>query len=47
MKKSKRNIQVNATSGYKYIEGPTIILKGDYLKNFGFPIDTKVFAELA
>lgn len=47
MQKSKRSIKVNATSGYKYKDVPTITLKGNYLKNFGFPIDTKVSVELA
>ena len=42
MQKSKRNIKVNATSGYKYKDVPTITLKGDYLKEFGFSIGARV-----
>ena len=47
MKKMKRNIKVNATSGYKYKPVPTIILKGNYLEQYGFTIDTKVVVELS
>lgn len=36
----KRKIKVNATSGYKYKDTPTIQLKGSYLEQFGFSIDT-------
>lgn len=43
----KRDIKVNATSGYKYKEVPTITLKGDYLKAFGFTINTRVSVELS
>lgn len=47
MQKTRRDIKVNATSGYKYKEVPTITLKGDYLKEFGFPINTRVSVELS
>jgi len=38
----ERRIKVNATSGYKYKSVPTLMLKGEYLNAFGFPVDTKV-----
>lgn len=38
----ERKVKVNATSAYKYKQVPTLTLKGDYLKAFGFNIDTKV-----
>ena len=38
----ERKIKVNSTSGYKYKNVPTLQLKGQYFKSFGFPIDTKV-----
>ena len=38
----ERRIKVNSTSGYKYKNVPTLQLKGQYFKSFGFPIDTKV-----
>lgn len=42
----ERKIKVNATSGYKYKSVPTLMLKGDYLNSFGFPVDTKVSVKL-
>ena len=42
----ERKIKVNATSGYKYKSVPTLMLKGDYLNAFGFPVDTKVSVKL-
>ena len=47
MQKTKRNIKVNATSGYKYKQVPTIILKGNYLEQYGFTIDTKLEIEMS
>lgn len=41
-----RQIKVNATSGYKYKDVPTLMLKGDYLNAFGFTIGTKVSVRL-
>lgn len=38
----ERKVKVHATSGYHYKATPTIQLKGNYLKSFGFDIDTKV-----
>lgn len=42
----ERKIKVNATSGYRYKDVPTLMLKGEYLNAFGFPIDTKVSVKL-
>lgn len=42
----ERKIKVNATSGYKYKDVPTLMLKGAYLNAFGFGIDTKVSVNL-
>lgn len=42
----ERKLKVNATSGYKYKQVPTLMLKGDYLNDFGFDIDTKVSVKL-
>ena len=42
----ERKIKVNASSGYKYKSVPSLLLKGEYLKSFGFPIDTKVSVKL-
>lgn len=43
----KRKIKVNATSGYKYKDTPTIQLKGFYLEQFGFSIDTPLNISLS
>ena len=42
----ERKLKVNATSGYKYKNTPTIQLKGDYLSQFGFSIDTPLIISL-
>lgn len=42
----ERKIKVHASSAYKFKQVPTLMLKGDYLKNFGFNIDTKVSVKL-
>lgn len=42
-----RKIKVNESSGYKYKSVPQILLKGKYLNQFGFPIDTKVSVTLS
>ncbi|MBQ4059600.1 MAG: SymE family type I addiction module toxin [Lachnospiraceae bacterium] len=42
----ERKIKVHASSAYKYKQVPTLMLKGDYLKAFGFNIDTKVSVRL-
>jgi antitoxin component of MazEF toxin-antitoxin module len=42
----ERKLKVNATSGYKYKQVPTLRLKGNYLNTFGFGIDTKVSVKL-
>ena len=42
-----RKIKVNAQSGYHYKNTPTLTLKGNYLSEFGFGIDTKVSVELS
>lgn len=38
MTKKERNIKVYSTSGYQYRETPTILLKGQWLKEAGFEI---------
>lgn len=38
MAKETRNIKVYRTSGYQYRETPTIMLKGQWLKELGFDI---------
>lgn len=43
----ERKIKVNATSGYKYKDTPTIQLKGSYLERFGFSIDTPLIISLS
>ena len=42
----ERRLKINGTSGYKYQEVPTLQIKGKYLEQFGFPIDTKVAVSL-
>ena len=42
----ERKLKVNATSGYKYQNTPTLQVKGKYLEEFGFPIGTKVSVNL-
>ncbi len=40
--KDKRELKVCRSSGYKYKPTPTIILKGQWLQQFGFEIDDKL-----
>lgn len=42
----ERKVKIHGTSAYQYKQVPTLILKGDYLKAFGFDIDTKVSVRL-
>ena len=37
---NKRNIKVRATNDAKYNDTPTILLKGKYLENLGYSINT-------
>lgn len=41
----KHNLKVYGQSGYKYKETPTIILKGQWLKEAGFEIGNRVTLE--
>lgn len=43
--KKKHNLKVYGQSGYKYKETPTIILKGQWLKEVGFEIGNRVTLE--
>lgn len=47
MNKNIRKIKVNATSGYKYKDIPTILLKGEYLNACGFSIGTQLTVTLS
>lgn len=42
----ERKVKIHGTSACNYKQVPTLILKGDYLKAFGFDIDTKVSVRL-
>lgn len=42
----KRKIKVNAESSYKYKPTPTIKIKGNYLTEHGFNIDTALDIEI-
>ena len=42
----ERRLKINATSGYKHQDVPTLQLKGKYLEQFGFSIGTKVVVSL-
>lgn len=42
MYKKERKMKVYGQSGYKYKEIPTIILKGDYLRDLGFEPGTPI-----
>lgn len=42
----ERKIKVNASSGYYHKNPPSLLLKGKYLTDFGFPIDTSVSVKL-
>lgn len=44
---SRRSLKVNATSGYHYQDTPTITLKGQYLSEYGFAINTHVSVQLS
>jgi len=41
-KKTNRQLKVLEQSGYKYKPTPTIILKGQWLQDFGFEISSNV-----
>ena len=41
-RKDCRNLKVHGSSGYNYKETPTIIMKGDWLKEFGFDSNTAI-----
>ena len=43
--KKKHNLKVYGQSGYKYKETPTIILKGQWLKDAGFNIGDNISLE--
>lgn len=43
--KKKHYLKVYGQSGYKYKETPTIILKGQWLKEAGFEIGNRVTLE--
>ena len=40
--KKNRNMKVHGTSGYRYKATPTIMLKGEWLKELGFEIGNYV-----
>lgn len=42
MKKTNRKMKVYAQSGYQYKPTPTITLKGAWLEEWGFMIDTPI-----
>lgn len=42
---NSRSLKVRAQSGYMYKPTPTIILKGQWLKNLGFDIDDPIRVE--
>lgn len=43
--KKKHNLKVYGQSGYKYRETPTIILKGQWLKDAGFNVGDNISLE--
>lgn len=43
--KKKHNLKIYGQSGYKYKETPTIILKGQWLKDAGFEIGDRINLE--
>jgi hypothetical protein len=45
MKKTNRQMKVYAQSGYRYKPTPTITLKGAWLEEWGFMIDTPVIVQ--
>lgn len=44
-RKKCRQLKVHRTSGYQYQDTPTIIMKGNWLKEFGFDSDTAINVE--
>lgn len=40
--KKTRDLKVYGQSGYKYKETPTIILKGQWLKDAGFDVGSRI-----
>ena len=45
--KKSRSLKVCESSGYKYRPTPTLMLKGQWLEQWGFDIDTPVTVECA
>lgn len=45
MKKAKRTMKVYEQSGYHYKPTPTITLKGAWLEDWGFKIDTPIIIQ--
>ena len=45
MTKKKRELKVYETSGYHYKATPTIMLKGSWLKEWGFDVGDKIMVE--
>lgn len=45
MAKKERELKVYATSGYRYKDTPTIILKGSWLNDWGFETGDKIVVE--
>lgn len=43
--KKIRDLKVYGQSGYKYKETPTIILKGQWLKDAGFDVGSRITLE--
>ena len=43
--KKERKMKVYSQSGYKYKDTPTIILKGDWLRDCGFEPGTQIIVE--
>lgn len=46
-KQRTRKLKVYGQAGYKYQDTPTIILKGKWLENIGFPIGTLITVNLS
>lgn len=46
-RKNYRHLKVHGSSGYQYKETPTIIMKGNWLKEFGFDSNTAITVECA
>lgn len=45
MKQANRKMKVHEQSGYHYKPTPTITLKGAWLEDWGFKIDTPIIVE--